>query len=157
MKNFKTNYTDMEIVTITNDTLMDLDYREFELAYILKDKNSYYAVAVNGDEIIGFNPLKEQIEHLPDWDYSADNYLFKDLEDKKEIIYMSIYCHYGVWNEINNYYPEDINNKKGMQQYLKYCKKNHISLDKIKEKFGNIPLNDIMQYLEKNSKDRGGR
>lgn len=152
----KKQYTDVEIITFANERLEDSEYNEFEIIYILKDKDNfenYYSVAVNGDEIIGFNSLKQEIEYLPGWDYSADNYLFKDLEEKKEIIYMSIYCHYGIWNEINNYYPEDINHKNGMQKYLRYCKNHDITLDKIKDTFGNTQLLDVMQYLKKEKKE----
>ena len=81
-------------------------------------------------------------------------FLFRDLEHNMEISYMSLYCHYGIWHEINNYYPDDISHKKGMQNYLKYCKKNDVTLDTIKKKFGNTHLPDVMQYLKKERKER---
>ena len=150
-------FKDEEIITLVNAMLIDSEYCDFKIAYILKDKNKSeenYAVAVNGDELISINPLKNEIVSLPDWDFTADNDLFRDLEHNMEISYMSLYCHYGIWHEINNYYPDDISHKKGMQNYLKYCKKNDVTLDTIKKKFGNTHLPDVMQYLKKERKER---
>ena len=63
---------------------------------------------------------------------------------------MSLDCHYGVWSAIEEYYPEDIEYKKGMQEYLKYCKDNGITKEKL-EKEVNYEGEDAMQhYKEKN-------
>ena len=67
---------------------------------------------------------------------------------------MSLENHYGVWNEIANYYPEDINNRKGMQEYLKYCKKQKINISKIQKVAQKNDIKDVMQYLEKVKKER---
>lgn len=86
-------FKDEEIITLVNAMLIDSEYCDFKIAYILKDKNKseeYYAVAVNGDELISINPLKNEIVSLPDWDFTADNDLFRDLEHNMEISYMSL-------------------------------------------------------------------
>lgn len=150
-------YSNEEILDMANDVLINSEYKTFELAYVLRDKKdpeNSYAVATNGDEIIGFNPFESKIETLPEWDFCADNDLFYDLEKNKEIIYMSLENHYGVWNEIANYYPEDINNRKGMQEYLKYCKKQKINISKIQKVAQKNDIKDVMQYLEKVKKER---
>ena len=84
---------------------LNSEYKDFKLAYVLKVKDeseNCYAVAINGDEIIGFNPLDKEIDIMPEWDFCADNELFQELEWNREIIYMSLDNHYGVWNEISN-------------------------------------------------------
>lgn len=63
---------------------------------------------------------------IPEWDYSVDSYLFDDLENGYEIIYMPLDYHYGVWCCINEQYDE-ISHIEGMQKYLKYCKDHHIN------------------------------
>ena len=70
---------------------------------------------------------------------------------------MSMECHYGVWNEVANYYPEDIEHKEGMQKYLKYCKKNKIDINKIKEEVGVNEIEDIMKFMDNKNKNREAR
>lgn len=40
---------------------------------------------------------------------------------------MSDECHYGVWQTIDEWYPEEFDNIDGVQKYLKYCKDNGIT------------------------------
>ena len=155
-------YSNQELLDMVNETLLNSEYKDFKLAYVLKVKDeseNCYAVAINGDEIIGFNPLDKEIDIIPEWDFCADNELFQELEWNREIIYMSLDNHYGVWNEISNCYPDDIEHKEGMQEYLKYCKKQKIDISKIQEGVKGTDVKDVMQYLEKekNSKDRSDR
>ena len=148
-------YCNQELLNMVNETLLNSEYKEFKLSYVLKVKDeseNCYAVAVNGDEIIGFNPLEKEIDTIPEWDFCADNDLFQELEWNREIIYMSLDNHYGVWNEISNYYPNDIEHKKGMQEYLKYCKKQKIDISKIQEVVKGTDVKDVMQYLEKSKR-----
>ena len=150
-------YSNQELLDMVNETLLNSEYKDFKLAYVLKVKDEIencYAVAINGDEIIGFNPLEKEIDRMPEWDFCADNELFQELEWNREIIYMSLDNHYGVWNEISNYYPDDIKHKEGMQEYLKYCKKQKIDISKIQEVVKGTDVKDVMQYLEKSKKER---
>ena len=59
-----------------------------------------------------------------------------------------------MWNEISNCYPDDIEHKEGMQEYLKYCKKQKIDISKIQEVVKGTDIKDVMQYLEKSKKER---
>ena len=148
-------YSNQELLDMVNETLLNSEYKDFKLAYVLKVKDeseNCYAVAINGDEIIGFNPLEKEIDRMPEWDFCADNELFQELEWNREIIYMSLENHYGVWNEISNCYPDDIEHKEGMQEYLKYCKKQKIDISKIQEDVKGTDVKDVMQYLEKSKK-----
>ena len=150
-------YSNQELLDMVNETLLNSEYKDFKLAYVLKVKDeseNCYAVAINGDEIIGFNPLEKEIDRMPEWDFCADNELFQELEWNREIIYMSLENHYGVWNEISNCYPDDIEHKEGMQEYLKYCKKQKIDISKIQEVVKGTDVKDVMQYLEKSKKER---
>lgn len=150
-------YSNQELLDMVNDTLLKSEYKDFKLAYVLKvndESENCYAVAINGDEIIGFNPLDKEIDIMPEWDFDADNELFQELEWNREIIYMSLDNHYGVWNEISNCYPDDIEHKEGMQEYIKYCKKQKIDISKIQEVVKGTDVKDVMQYLEKSKKER---
>ena len=68
---------------------------------------------------------------------------------------MSMDCHYGIWNEVTQYYPEDIQYKDGMQKYLKYCKENKIDIDTIKKSRNVDDIDNIMKFLK--NKNRGAR
>ena len=135
------------------------DYKNMEIIYILKDikdDRDSIVVATEDDSIIEINPYTNEISNIPDWDYNFDEYVFKELESGKQIAYMVSNTHYGIWSTINDYYPEEIENKKGMQIYLKYCKENKITKEKLAEecKTNDVP-NIIKYYKEKNKyKDR---
>lgn len=158
--NYK-EYTNSEILDKVNEILRE-EYKNFSLAYVLKVKDecqNCYAVAMDGSKIIGFNPFENEIDNLADWDFNIDSELFEELEWNREIIYMSMECHYSIWNEVSNLYPEDIEHKEGMQEYLKYCKKNKIDINKIKEviKENDIDIKDIMKFMEHKNKNREAR
>ena len=153
-------YSNEEILAMVNDVLLNSEYKEFELAYVLKVKDecqNCYAVAIQGDEIIGFNPFEKKIDTLPEWDFSADGEIFQELEWNREIIYMSIDCHYGIWHEITRCYPEDIQYKEGMQEYLKYCKRNKINIDTIRKLRHVDDIDNIMKFLKEKNKKREAR
>ncbi len=149
-------YSNEEILDMVNDVLLNSEYKDFELAYVLKVKDesqNCYAVAMQGDEIIGFNPFEKGIDNLPEWDFTADGEIFQELEWNREIIYMSMDCHYGIWNEVTQYYPEDIQYKEGMQKYLKYCKENKIDIDTIKKSRNVDDIDNIMKYLKNKNRE----
>lgn len=131
----------------------DEEYERFELSYILIDKDDREeakAITFYGDEIAEVDLKTNEISPIMDWAYNTDEDVFGELEKNKEIGYMSLDCHYGIWTEIEEYYPEDIEYKKGMQDYLKYCKDNGITKEKL-EKEVNYDGEDAMQhYKEKN-------
>ena len=148
-------YTNTEILDKVNEILRTDEYKSFSLAYVLKVKDecqNCYAVAMDGDRIIGFNPFESEINNLPEWDFNIDTELFEELEWNREIIYMSMECHYGVWNEVSNCYPEDIEHKEGMQKYLKYCKENGVTKEYIEEKTNQKNIVNVMQFYKDDKK-----
>ena len=55
--------------------------------------------------------------------------------------------HYSIWNSINELYPNDIDYKDGVQNYLQYCADNKITKKYLDEETGlNTP--DVMQHFE---------
>lgn len=126
------------------------DYADYTINYILidkKDPENTIVVASRYDEMIEINPSSYEINRIMDWAYSIDEDVFRNLEQTNEIGYMSFECHYGVWCVINEYAPEDIKYKKGMQKYLKYCKDNGITKEKI-EKENNLDVLDVMEHYK---------
>ena len=138
----------------------DEEHQNKKVDYILYNKETQetntLASDPYGEEAIEFKPQtkdsKEGYWNVPEWDYNFDYYIYNLLEENWEIGYMTPEVHYGIWNSINELYPEDIDYKEGVQKYLKYCKENNISkeyLDKQMEKeIPNVNTPDIMKYLD---------
>lgn len=138
----------------------DEEHQNKKVDYILYNKETQetntLASDPYGEEAIEFKPQtkdsKEGYWNVPEWDYNFDYYIYNLLEENWEIGYMTPEVHYGIWNSINELYPEDIDYKEGVQKYLKYCKENNITkeyLDKQMEKeFPNVNTPDIMKYLD---------
>lgn len=159
------NKTKNEISHKENNSLKDRineflkkskEYKEFELHYILLDNRKLedsIAIAFRYDEIIQINPYNMNVIEIPEWSYNFDEDIFKNLEEGKITNYMSMLTHYNVWNFIENYYPDEIEYKKGTQIYLKYCKQNNITKEVIDKEndFDDTP--NIMKYY-KEKKDR---
>lgn len=145
-----------KIIKISNDFLENSEYKEYKIQYILKNRDEYentYVVAVNGDEMIGFNPFEKGIDFIPDWAYNFDDDFFEELEWNKEIIYITDDFHYNLWTDINKFYPHEFENKEGVIEYLKYCKKNGITKERVQEVCKDIPMEDALKHL-KNSRKR---
>ena len=131
----------------------DEEYENYELSYILIDKDDREeakAIAFNADEIAEIDLKTNEISPVADWAYNVDEDVFGELEKNKEIGYMSLDCHYGVWSVIEDYYPEDIEYKKGMQEYLKYCKENEITHEKLEKEVNYNGADEMEHYKEKN-------
>ena len=128
--------------------------------YILLNKvnvNNSEIYYFKDDEIYKVDLQNSKVYGIIDGLYSFDEDVFSLLENKQYAIgYMDTEVHYSIWNYINDLYPEDINCKKGMQEYLKYCKKNNINKELIGSKVNLIISNDIMKYYQKN-KERDDR
>lgn len=145
----------------------DMENQNKIIDYILysKDKDDMYIVASDGiEEMLEFNPYginenKNNFFQVPEWDFNFDDYIFSHLQDGYDISFMRDEVHYGIWNGLNDLYPEDINFKKGVQKYLKYCKENNITKQYIDEKV-RLGTPDVMKYLDENikkKKDKGAR
>ena len=102
-----------------------------------------------GDNAIEFTPVSkntlEGYDYVAEWDYNYDYYLFNLLEADWVIGYMDINVHYGIWESINDLYPNDYDCVNGVYNYMKYCKENNITKEKIYDETGFEPK-DIMHF-----------
>lgn len=116
-------------------------------------KNDTISIISDGvEKIVEFTPFTKEMETgystISEWEYNFDEYLFQDLENGYQIGYMSDNNHYDVWNTIEELYPEDINYKNGVQNYLQYCIDNGITKEYLDSKTG-LDTPDIMKYFDK--------
>jgi len=102
-----------------------------------------------GENAIEFTPVSkntfEGYDYVAEWDYNYDYYLFNLLEADWKIGYMDINVHYGIWESINDLYPNDYDCVNGVYNYMKYCKENNITKEKIYNETGFEPK-DIMHF-----------
>ena len=108
--------------SIENSIKEDEELFGTKIDYILinPDNNDTVSIISDGvDKIVEFTPFTKEMKtgysKVSEWDYSFDNYLFKDLENVYQIGYMTAETHYNIWNSIEELYPESINNKNGVQ------------------------------------------
>lgn len=140
--------------SIENSIKEDEELFGTKIDYILinPDNNDTVSIISDGvDKIVEFTPFTKEMKtgysKVSEWDYSFDNYLFKDLEDVYQIGYMTAETHYNIWNSIEELYPESINNKNGVQWYLQFCADNGITKEYL-DKQTNLDTPDIMKYFE---------
>lgn len=93
------------------------------LAIDKEDDSNMYAVRID-------MPERQKFQELAEWDYNIDDYLFADLEDGFNIVYMSLLQHYGIWTMIDENINE-FDHSEGLNKYLHYCKTHNISRDTI--------------------------
>ncbi len=132
----------------------DMDNQEMKVEFILLNPktNEIQVLASDGNErIFLFAPFTKEQENgymnVPEWDFNFDEYFFKELANGYEVGFINEDTHYGLWNTINELYPEDIENIGGVQKYLTYCKEHLITREYLDETMKlNVP--DIMQYYE---------
>lgn len=126
------------------------EHRIKEVDCIFENKNEItdsYAVATDYDEVVLVNPFTKEITPSAEWQFNADEDIFGKLEENK-LAYVSMKTHHGIWSYIQDVTPNEIQNQKGMQQYLKYCKDNNISKEKIEEETHLGNLSDVMKYYK---------
>ncbi len=140
--------------SIENSIKEDEELFGTKIDYILinPDNNDTVSIISNGvDKIVEFTPFTKEMKtgysKVPEWDYSFDNYLFKDLKNVYQIGYMTAETHYNIWCSIDELYPEDINNKDGVQWYLQFCADNGITKEFL-DKQTNLDTPDIMKHFE---------
>lgn len=140
--------------SIENSIKEDEELFGTKIDYILinPDNNDTVSIISDGvDKIVEFTPFTKEMKtgysKVSEWDYSFDNYLFKDLENVYQIGYMTAETHYNIWNSIEELYPESINNKDGVQWYLQFCADNGITKEYLDKKT-NLDTPDIMKYFE---------
>ena len=131
---------------------MEHQNKKIDFILINQETNETITIASDGvEEIIEFTPNTKNESNnyssVAEWAYNFDEYLFQELENGYEIGYMSVDNHYGVWNSIEELYPEDINYKDGVQSYLQYCADNKIIKEYLDKQTG-LDTPDIMKHFE---------
>ena len=133
----------------------ELQNMQIDLILVNPQTNETITLASDGQEkMIQFAPYTTKENgyengymNVPEWDFNFDSYLFEELQKGYEVGYMSDECHYGVWQTIDEWYPEEFDNIDGVQKYLKYCKDNGITKEYLDNKIG-LNTKDVMQYYE---------
>lgn len=152
----------LDVEKILNETMEFLknseEYKEMEICYILEDKKDIkesFIIAMEADNIIQIEPFTKEISDVAEWAYNIDEDIFGEIEENKKIAYMSMNMHYNIWETIRDWYPEDIEHKKGMQIYLKYCKENKVTKEKVEKetKLDNV-YNAMKHYKKEKIKER---
>lgn len=109
----------------------------YQIIYVLAKGNKSVpdkvtAFAGYEDEVISF-PLFKEDAAIWHWGFNFERDLFGYLESGYELVGMTAECHYDVWSTIEEWGESGIDNKKGMQKYLAYCKRNGISKEKLQK------------------------
>lgn len=132
----------------TNEKISYLLYKEI-------GKGNLDIYAISSDEFGDFSHLYEVYENIEtlrpkeDWDFSIEYDFLELLQNGYEIGYMTLDAHCGMWYNVD-IDKEEIVNQEGLQKYLKYCVKHHISQSVLVNLQDNTP--DIMDlYQEKNA------
>ena len=125
--------------------------KKIDFILINPDTNETMTIASNScDSIIYFTPytIDEQNKyvHVADWDFSFDQYFFRELERGYQIGYITDEVHYSLWNVMREYYPDDIEHKEGVQHYLQYCADNGITKEYLDKKI-NLDNPNMKKYL----------
>ena len=160
------NYNEIkeELVNKAKKMLSNIELHNMEVEFVLLDKNNVensQVIVMYEDGSFGhvLVPHKDEFLDTLEWDYSMDEYLFEKLENGMELISMSDETHLVVWCEIDKLYPEDIAYKKGMQNYLKYCKEHGITKEYIEKTTNQKDFDDAMKHykietIRKNERER---
>ena len=92
----------------------ELQNMQIDLILVNPQTNETITLASDGQEkMIQFAPYTTKENgyengymNVPEWDFNFDSYLFEELQKGYEVGYMSDECHYGVWQTIDEWYPD---------------------------------------------------
>ena len=136
-----------------------------EIYVLVNSKNPKNSVVVmydtNTEKFCFIKPymkkLEDKISSLEEWRFNYEEHLFEYLENDYQMFNSNDFVvHYNVWNYIEEMYPEEIENKKGMQNYLKYCKENGITKTKIENEV-KCDVPDVMKLYKDKTKRKDDR
>ena len=150
----KMNYYVKKAYDDISSFLME-DHKDMHIDVILFDEKTKatYTIASDGnDQCFSFDPYTKYepngYQIIPEWDFNFDYYLYDLLEQGCQIGYMTNDMHYGVWNSINELYPNDIEFSDGVIKYIEYCKNNGIDKNYLDIQT-NLETPDIMPLFDK--------
>ena len=136
-----------------------------EIYVLVNSKNPKNSVVVmydtNTEKFCFIKPymkkLEDKISSLEEWRFNYEEHLFEYLENDYQMFNSNDFVvHYNIWNYIEEMYPEEIENKKGMQNYLKYCKENGITKTKIENEV-KCDVPDVMKLYKDKTKRKDDR
>ena len=139
--NYEKNKFNIPIINKVEKAIKnDEDYNynfEMKVNYIMIDKKdksqSYAIVELDYNQLVIVYLESMEMRDIAEYAYTIDNDIYGDLESGKELAYMSLDVHYGIWQDAHYYYPEDIQHKEGLKKYLQYCKDKHIDKNLLNE------------------------
>ena len=145
-----------EKLMLTSKRLLDVfNYNNCTLHYVLENvlngRSVYNGVAESGSDVVYFSPDERMSSSKGRKYTSVDVDLLADLEIGYEISFMTMDGHLTVWNELGNSDVSVIKNKKGLAEYLHYCKENDITAYTINETMGCMPP-DLFEIMEQQKK-----
>lgn len=149
-----------------DDYIWDANTEKYIFMYSLLDKkkpqNSIIAYCnENCDYIFLITPyakdIDDKFEIVPDWAFNYYGGMLNFLESGFEIIDIGEGSHYSIWQEVYERLlePKDERYKKGVEKYMKYCKKNKITKESIMKSY-NLKhfTEDIMEFYKPKYKER---
>lgn len=143
----KVNKVKNEIESFLKD---NVEHQDKHIDYIMIDPNTKETFTFASDGLEKMIMLKEKengYSDIPEWDFNFDDYIFYQLEQDLKIGFISDETHYNIWNSLKELYPEDINNKDGVQKYLQFCADNGITKEYL-DSANKLDTPDIMQHFE---------
>lgn len=165
------NYTEKllqekEVKEYLDDCVWDNNTENYIFMYSLVDKENPQNSVItycdeNAETIFLITPYQKGFENkfeiVPEWQFNYYGGMMIFLNDGFEIIDVGEGSHYSIWQEVYDKLLEPRNDeyKKGVEKYMKYCKKNKITKETIMKTF-NLEhfTEDIMQFYKTKSKER---
>ena len=165
------NYTEeylkrQDVKEQLDDIVWDSNTENYIFMYsLLNKKNPQDSVIAYCDEgaekIFLITPYQkgfdDKFEIVPDWQFNYYGGMMTFLDDGYEIIDIGEGSHYSIWQEVYDRLlePKDERYKKGVEKYMKYCKKNNITKESIMKSFNLEHFNEnIMEFYKPKVRER---
>ena len=149
-----------------DDYIWRNDPKKYIFMYSLLDKKNPQDSIIaycdkNEEKILLITPYRKGIEDkfeiVPDWQFNYYGGMMNFLDAECEIIDVGEESHYSIWQEVYDRLiePRDERYKKGVEKYMKYCKKNKITKERIMKSFNLEDFTeDIMEFYKPKYKER---
>ncbi len=143
---------------VENKHFLDSEkYQDAIIYYILKKeqdgKTSYKGFAEYEQELaLYFSFSEEEVSEIYMGDTCTDDDLFEPLEDGYKIAAMTMDGHLGVWYELQKDGIGSVAHKKGLEDYLIFCREKNITAAAITAATG-WRVQDLFQMMEQQKKE----
>lgn len=155
-----------EVKVFLDECNEETNTEDYIFMYSLLDKkNPQNSIIVycneNADTVFLISPYEKGIDNkfeiVPEWQFNYYGGMMNFLDSNFEIINIGMDSHYSIWQEVYDRLlePKDTRYKKGVEKYMKYCKKNKITKEIIMKNFNlNNFTEDIMEFYKPKYKER---